>query len=831
MVERDISERMRVEELLRSRNEVLEQLAVGVPLAIVLRSIAKGAERILSEMMCSIQLLDPETRQLRHGAAPSLPDFYNEAIDGLAIGDGVGSFGTAAFTRERVIVEDMKTHAYWTPFRHLSERAGLRACWSEPIVSTTHEVLGVLSLYAPEPSRPNTVALATLKTAAQLAGIAIERQRAEDTLRESEMRYRTLVEGSLQGLFIHVDGVIQFANSAVLQMFGYGEAEELIGQPYRIVVAPEELDRLEGYRQARLRGEASPSHYEFIGITSDGSRLWFECLASRVMWDGKPAVMGTFLDITKRKQIEEALRQAIEKAEVAREEAEAAAKAKSEFLATMSHEIRTPMNGVSGMTDLLLKTPLSSEQRENIEIIQRCSDHLIKIINRVLIIHEGYHNRFRESYSLDENSFELYPTMQDIVNLLSKQAVAKGLDIHLDISHDLPSSFIGDSGRLRQVLINLIGNALKFTDQGGVFVEISCIERCADDVQLRFQVRDTGIGMSPDELKKLFQRFPNIKSSKPNLEGTGLGLAISNELVKMMGGKISVQSTVGEGSTFAFTIPLKINTSPPQEAITDPAPRGPIEARVLLAEDNVINQRVAMRMLQTLGCQVTVVSDGDEAVAEAAHGDFDVCFMDCQMPTMDGLAATMAIRAQEALTGGRLPIIALTANVMPEQIEHCFEAGMDDYMSKPVKEAEFAAKLRQWTPQKAGAAEAIADFGNSGDRTAAAASALDDETISELLLMGKDFFRDVIEAFCDNTAMLIDALQQDIASGDMDNAGRTAHTLIGSSKNIGALGLADICRQLQDIVHQDHAGEAGPYLTSLQNEFDLVRHELTQRLP
>jgi len=408
--------------------------------------------------------------------------------------------------------------------------------------------------------------------------------------------------------------------------------------------------------------------------------------------------------------------------------------------------------------------------------------------------------------------------------------VAKGLDIHVDVPNDLPTWLIGDSGRLRQVLINLIGNALKFTDQGGVFVEVSCIERCADDLHLCFQVRDTGIGMSSEEMSRLFRPFPNIKSPKSDIEGTGLGLAISNELVELIGGELSVKSTVGEGSTFAFTIRLNISSSPPYEVITDTAPRATIEARVLLAEDNVINQMVAMQMLNLLGCQVTVVSDGDEAVAEAAHSDFDGCFMDCQMPAMDGLAATVAIRAQEALTGGHLPIIALTANVMPEQIEHCFEAGMDDYMSKPVKETEFVAKLRQWAPQQPGAAGATA---GSGDQAAAAttASTLDDETISELLLMGEDFFRDVIEAFCDNTAMLIDALQQDIASGDIDNAGRTAHTLIGSSKNIGALGMADICRQLQDIVHQDNASEAAPYLTLLQIEFDLVRRELTQHLP
>ena len=201
------------------------------------------------------------------------------------------------------------------------------------------------------------------------------------------------------------------------------------------------------------------------------------------------------------------------------------------------------------------------------------------------------------------------------------------------------------------------------------------------------------------------------------------------------------------------------------------------------------------------------------------------------MPEMDGLAATAAIRAQEALTGGHLPIIAMTANAMFESRIDCLEAGMDDYLSKPVQEAEMIAMLRQWNSQQAPAMGVDTGAGESSSESSTTVSILDAATLSELLGMGEDFFRDVIEAFCDNTAMLIDALKQDLASGDMDNASRTTHTLIGSSKNIGALGMAHICRQLQDIVHRDHADEAGPYLTSLQSEFDLVRRELAQRLP
>lgn len=969
VVERDISERMRIEELLRSRSQVLEQLAMGESLETVLQSIVETTEQILPEILCSILLLDKKTHQLRLGAAPSLPDFYNQAIDGLIIGDGVGSCGTAAFTGQRVIVEDIMTHPYWVSFREVASRAGLRACWSEPIFSTTNEVLGTLALYYREPRCPGTMALDTIKTAAQLAGIALERQHAENTLRESEIRYRTLVEGSIQGLYIHVDGVVQFANSASARIFGYDGAEELIGQDYRVVVAPEELERVEHYRQTRLRGEPAPSHYEYRGVKRDGSRVWFECVVSQLMWDGKLAVMTSFLDITDRKQTEAALHEA-------KEAAETAVMAKSSFLATMSHEIRTPMNGVIGMTGLLLDTPLDTTQREYVETIRRSGDSLLTIINDIL----DFSKIEAGKLELELLEFDLRTAIEDVLELLAEQASIKGLEIGALVPPELPTALLGDPGRLRQVLTNLVGNAIKFTEHDEVLVQVSCLEQKGKEVLLRFEVSDTGIGIPFDVQQQLFEAFTQADASTTRKYGsTGLGLAISHRLVELMGGTIGVNSAPGEGSKFWFTSQVRIGTNRPDEIDSheaqalcgvrvlcvddhetnrqifkmqlrawgmevDCAEDGPtaltflqeaqregrpyelalldycmpgmdglslaraiktisslfpiqivvissigmheaqelqealgpikyltkpvrqsqlyaclvralvateppaalqrhaesslvtqpttVRARVLLAEDNVINQKVAVRMLEKLGCRVDVVANGQEAVAAVAIGGYHLCFMDCQMPEMDGLEATRTIRAQEGQTEVHLPIIAMTANAMPGDRARCLEAGMDDYLSKPVRETDLAAMLEHWEPQQP--RTAAAGSGAIGQATphdpAPSAPALDHEIVSTLMAMGDaedpTFFRDVIEAFFADTTELMATLQRAITAEEIDTVGRMAHTLKGSSTNVGAVGMAALCHELQSVGSAANLVDAVQCLTKLKTEFDRVRREL-----
>ncbi len=794
-----------------------------------------------------------------------------------------------------------------------------------------------------------------------------ERLHIEAQLRESEGRYRSLLEGSLQGLLIYADSVIQFTNPALALMFGYDSTEALVGQEVYIIVAPEEIERMEGYRQARLRGEPAPSHYEFLGIQRDGTRIWIECLVSRVVWDGQSAVMATFLDITERKRTETAMREA-------KEAAEAAAMAKSSFLAAMSHEIRTPMNGVIGMTSLLLDTPLDSTQRDFVETIRRSGDALLTIINDIL----DFSKIEAGKLELEVLEFDLRTAIEDILDLLAEQAASKGLEIGALVPPDLPTWLVGDAGRLRQVLTNLAGNAVKFTEHGEVVVQVSSVEQTADDVLLRFEVADTGIGIPLEAQSRLFQAFTQADvSTTRKYGGTGLGLAISRRLVELMGGAMGVESTPGEGSTFWFTVRVYIGLNPPvhtyshpsqalcgvrvlcvddnetnrrifemqlqawgmevdcvadgptalgalerahregrpyqlalldyhmpimdglalaraikshtdfallplvmvslvgmreaqeaavledmtymtkpvrqsqlytclvrvlmdAEAQTTPAASAPtslmhtqpIDARILLAEDNIINQKVAVRMLEKLGCRVDVVANGREAVAAIAIGTYDICFMDCQMPEMDGLEATDVIRAQEAQGDRRLPIIAMTANAMVEDRIRCLEVGMDDYLSKPVREADLVSILRQWRPRQDGETDPTTQNATDTlvDEAEPLSPTLDHELISTLRSMGDeshpDFFRDVIEAFFENTNGLLEVLGRAIQTAEMERVEHTAHTLKGSSDNVGAIGMAAICYDLQCLAKAEDVAGAMHCLAKLESEYARLRPAL-----
>jgi PAS domain S-box-containing protein len=508
-----------------------------------------------------------------------------------------------------------------------------------------------------------------------------QRERMRLALKRSEERFDLAMQGANDGLWdwdVAADTV--YFSPRWKAMIGYGVDE--IGDTFNEWserIHPEDLS--EAMATITAYCQSDHSHYEsiFRFRHKDGRYLWVlsRAVAVRDAQGKIVRLVGTHSDITANKLAEASLRQA-------KEAAEAANRAKSEFLANVSHEIRTPMNGVLGMLNLAMDTQLDATQRDYIQTAHDSADALMAIINDILDLSKIEAGRL----DLHNEDFSLHDLLRACSQLFAPRCESKRLAFESTLDPALPNKVHGDLVRLRQVLVNLLGNAVKFTESGSV----TLIARPLDDGRLDFRVRDTGIGITAEYQTRIFEAFSQADGSiTRKFGGTGLGLTISQRLTQLMGGDLTLRSTPGQGSEFGFALPLP--AADPASAAAEPAPEAAeprASLKILLAEDNRINQKVAISLLEKAGHQVHAVSSGEAAIeAIAADERFDLVLMDMQMPDMDGLEATRRIRADEAAQGKRrLSIIALTANAFASDRERCLAAGMDDFLSKPLNRGQ-----------------------------------------------------------------------------------------------------------------------------------------------
>ena len=653
-------------------------------------------------------------------------------------------------------------------------------------------------------------------------------QQAEKALQVNENMLREAQTIAGLGSYVLDLPTGNWTSSGVLdRVFGISEGYDHTVKGWSELIHPDDRPMMTEYFKNEVAGMGRTFDKEYRIIRqSDHAERWVHG-RGKIKCDDSGAALkmiGTIQDITQQKIMESRLRDTMA-------QAEAATRAKSEFLANMSHEIRTPMNGIIGMSDLLLDTSLLPEQHEYAVAIHSCAASLLAIINDILDFSKVEAGKLE----LEHVDFAIRTTIAESLEILAVNAQGKGLDVACTVADDVPEFLRGDSGRLRQVLFNLVGNAIKFTSQGSVTIKVETLAETEDSGALRFTVSDTGMGIPAEKQESIFSKFTQAyPSSTRRFGGTGLGLSICKQIIKLFQGDISVTSEEGKGSAFTFTAVFE--KTPPGAMV--PLPEGSVGSddkldtrysaggaahrrlRVLVAEDNTTNRIIAVKMIEKLGHVAEAVANGKEAIESLRQIPYDLVLMDCLMPVMDGFEATKIIRAPgSGVRNPRIPIIALTAYAMKDDRDLCLEVGMDDYISKPTNLHDLAAAIRRCALQESCEGEEPPAL---RENSQAPLCDFDRKAFSERTMGDRNLAIDVVSIFLVDSFLILEKISAAIEAGDAEAAGNIAHTLKGSSATVGGRVLSQIAAQMQE------AGKIGnlPQLTELHSSASAALHKL-----
>jgi PAS domain S-box-containing protein len=665
-----------------------------------------------------------------------------------------------------------------------------------------------------------TVALAVMIRVIRRRREELERLVYERTaaLRESEVTLRSITTSARDAIImINDEGKISFWNTASAEMLGWDESE-VLGRDLHQTLAPPSYHS--AYRPAMQQfvrtgqGNAIGKRLEIMALRKDKTEIPIELSLSAVKLGGHWHGVGIIRDITERKRAEAViqetnrnLEEAIVRANEMAAQAESANMTKSEFLANMSHEIRTPLNAIIGFSDMMLKTALSPKQDDYIRKTQASGRSLLRIINDILDFSKIEAGRLE----IEQIDFGLDDVLTDITAISLQRARKKRLGVLFNLAPDIPRQLIGDPFRLGQVLINLLDNAVKFTETGEVDLSVTLEEHTGDEVTLHFAVRDTGIGMSTEQRDKLFHPFTQADGSTTRrFGGTGLGLSISKRLVEMMGGEITVESEPGRGSTFSFTARVRQsqNKTTVKTTVTGEA-CDLLGMRLLLAEDIEVNQQIAVELLEGMGAQVELANNGREALEKvmAPGAAYDAVLMDIQMPEMDGYEATRRIRADGRFVD--LPIIAITAHAFAEERQKALEAGMNGHITKPIDQAAMFATIGSFYHRKEGVGAAAGMNPASDEEDSKLPQLPGIAVASSLQRLGgnRRLYLQILRNFLEGQQDAPYRITEALAVGDTSTAVRIAHTVKGLVGYIGALELQAVAVDLERAI-RDNAPSA-----------------------